>query len=84
MAIIRTLRTARDRRTVGLIVGNGGSGGDPNTLYFTAGINDEADGLFGSITVAPVTTPEPSMVVMLATGLIGLAGITNRGRRQTG
>jgi uncharacterized protein (TIGR03118 family) len=29
--------------------GNGGSGGDPNTLYFTAGINGETDGLFGSI-----------------------------------
>lgn len=68
----------------GLIVGNGGSGGDPNTLYFTAGINGEADGLFGSISVVPVTTPEPSAVVMLATGLIGLAGITNRRRRQTG
>ncbi len=32
-----------------LIFGNGGLGGDPNTLYFSAGINGEADGLFGSI-----------------------------------
>jgi len=23
--------------------------GDPNTLYFTAGINDQKDGLFGAI-----------------------------------
>jgi uncharacterized protein (TIGR03118 family) len=30
--------------------GNAGSNGDPNTLYFTAGLNDEADGLFGTIT----------------------------------
>ena len=30
--------------------GNAGSNGDPNTLYFTAAINDEADGLFGTIT----------------------------------
>lgn len=30
--------------------GNTGSNGNPNTLYFTAGINDEADGLFGTIT----------------------------------
>jgi uncharacterized protein (TIGR03118 family) len=30
--------------------GNTGSNGDPNTLYFTAGLNDEADGLFGTIT----------------------------------
>ena len=30
--------------------GNTGPNGNPNTLYFTAGINDEADGLFGTIT----------------------------------
>jgi uncharacterized protein (TIGR03118 family) len=29
--------------------GNGHSGGDAHTLYFTAGINGESDGLFGSI-----------------------------------
>jgi uncharacterized protein (TIGR03118 family) len=29
--------------------GNGGNGGSPNTLYFTAGPNEEADGLFGSL-----------------------------------
>jgi uncharacterized protein (TIGR03118 family) len=34
----------------GLRFGNGGSGGDPNTLFFAAGINDETDGLFGTIT----------------------------------
>ena len=34
----------------GLRFGNGGSGGDPNTLFFAAGINGEADGLFGTIT----------------------------------
>jgi len=38
-----------------LRVGNGApapNGGDPNAVYFTAGINDEADGLFGKITNA--------------------------------
>src|SRR5215471_10427916 len=30
--------------------GNAGSNGNPDTLFFTAGINDEADGLFGTIT----------------------------------
>lgn len=30
--------------------GNGGNAGPLNTLFFTAGINDEADGLFGSLT----------------------------------
>ena len=29
--------------------GNGGNGGDQNTLYFTAGPNGESDGLFGSL-----------------------------------
>jgi uncharacterized protein (TIGR03118 family) len=33
--------------------GNGGNGGDANTLYFTAGPNDETDGLFGSLNPAP-------------------------------
>jgi uncharacterized protein (TIGR03118 family) len=36
-----------------LRVGNGGNGGDPNTVYFTAGTNGEQDGLFGSITPPP-------------------------------
>jgi uncharacterized protein (TIGR03118 family) len=30
--------------------GNAGANGDPQTLFFTAGLNDEADGLFGTIT----------------------------------
>jgi uncharacterized protein (TIGR03118 family) len=33
----------------GLRFGNGGNGGDVNSLFFAAGINDEADGLFGKI-----------------------------------
>ena len=32
-----------------LKVGNGGNGGLANTIYFTAGPNDEKDGLFGSL-----------------------------------
>jgi uncharacterized protein (TIGR03118 family) len=38
-----------------LRIGNGGGapfGGDPNAVYFTAGINGEQDGLFGTITNA--------------------------------
>jgi uncharacterized protein (TIGR03118 family) len=38
-----------------LRVGNGGpppTGGDPNAIYFSAGINHEMDGLFGTITKA--------------------------------
>jgi hypothetical protein len=36
----------------GLAFGNGGLAGDTNKLFFAAGINDEADGLFGSIAPA--------------------------------
>ncbi len=44
----------------GLTFGNGGNGGDPNTLYFAAGINDEQNGLFGAITFVP----EPSSIAL--------------------
>jgi uncharacterized protein (TIGR03118 family) len=37
------------------------TGFDPNTLYFNAGINGEADGLFGAIQF----TPEPSTFVLM-------------------
>ena len=33
----------------GVAFGNGGLAGDTNTLFFASGLNDEADGLFGSI-----------------------------------
>ena len=33
--------------------GNGGLAGPTNTLFFTAGIDDEAHGLFGTITPIP-------------------------------
>jgi uncharacterized protein (TIGR03118 family) len=37
-----------------LLTGNGAGGGDLNTIYFTAGPNQETDGLFGSLkAVAP-------------------------------
>ncbi|HEY2589068.1 MAG TPA: hypothetical protein VGI81_25215, partial [Tepidisphaeraceae bacterium] len=32
-----------------LTPGNGGQAGDANTIYFTAGPNDEKDGLFGAL-----------------------------------
>jgi uncharacterized protein (TIGR03118 family) len=39
-----------------LSFGNNGLAGPSSTLFFTAGLNDEADGLFGSITVGPSTS----------------------------
>jgi uncharacterized protein (TIGR03118 family) len=36
-----------------IMFGNGGSGGDKNKLYFTAGPNGESDGLFGNLSIEP-------------------------------
>jgi uncharacterized protein (TIGR03118 family) len=53
----------------GLEFGNGSAkGGNPNTLYFTAGIDNQLGGLFGSIQA----TPEPSPIVLCAVALLGL------------
>jgi uncharacterized protein (TIGR03118 family) len=46
------------------------NGFDPNAVYFSAGINDQADGLFGKI---DVVTPEPATIFGTATGLLALA-----------
>jgi uncharacterized protein (TIGR03118 family) len=43
-----------------LTFGGGGRDGDPNTLYFTDGINGETDGLFGAITSVPL--PESDLL----------------------
>ncbi|MDR3702958.1 MAG: TIGR03118 family protein [Candidatus Sulfopaludibacter sp.] len=39
-----------------LIVGNGGNGGDPNAIYFSAGTDNQQHGLLGSLQAAPVIT----------------------------
>jgi uncharacterized protein (TIGR03118 family) len=41
-----------------LKVGNGGNGGDNQTVYFTAGLDHENHGLFGSLTAVAAGTPE--------------------------
>src|SRR5262249_49012821 len=41
-----------------LQVGNGGNGGDRNTIYFTAGLDHENHGLFGSLSPVAAGTPE--------------------------
>jgi uncharacterized protein (TIGR03118 family) len=56
-------------------VGNGASGGNPNGLYFTAGLNDENDGLFGVLGV-----PEPASWVLFLLGFAG-AGFALRKSR---
>jgi uncharacterized protein (TIGR03118 family) len=60
-----------------LAFGGGGSDGNPNTLFFTDGINGEKDGLFGSI----VAVPESSTWAMMLAGFGGLALLAARRRR---
>jgi uncharacterized protein (TIGR03118 family) len=44
-------------RLLALQVGNGGSGGDANSVYFTAGLDHKTHGLFGSLTPAAPADP---------------------------
>ena len=48
--------------------GNGVSGGDPNTLYFTAGIDGETHGLFGSLQAIPPLSAKAPIVPNLPNG----------------
>jgi uncharacterized protein (TIGR03118 family) len=61
-----------------LAFGNAGNNGDPNTLFFTDGINGEADGLFGSLRAVP----EPSTWAMMILGFAGLGFMTYRKRKN--
>jgi len=60
-----------------LKVRSGGPSVDPNWVYFTAGINDEANGLFGALAV----TPEPGTMGILAFGVVTAAVAARRRRR---
>jgi uncharacterized protein (TIGR03118 family) len=46
-----------------IFFGQGGTVGDSNTLYFAAGINNEQDGLFGSIGIAQPAAGAPSFTL---------------------
>jgi uncharacterized protein (TIGR03118 family) len=57
-----------------LINGNGGNGGLADHVYFTAGINGEANGLFGSLSAIP----EPATLALFGAGLFGLGAMRRR------
>jgi uncharacterized protein (TIGR03118 family) len=59
-----------------LTFGNGGNGGSPGSLYLTAGLNGEMDGLFGRIDAVP----EPGTLGLLLAGFGIMAA--RRARRR--
>jgi uncharacterized protein (TIGR03118 family) len=61
-----------------LTFGNGGNGGLTNSLYLTAGPNDEAGGLFARIDAVP----EPSTILLSCFGLALFALWRSRSTRQ--
>jgi uncharacterized protein (TIGR03118 family) len=62
-----------------LVFGGSGMDGNPNTLFFTDGIDGETAGLFGSI----VAVPEASTWAMMLAGFGGLALLAARRRRAS-
>ena len=69
-----------------IVFGGSMNDGNPNTLFFTDGINGETGGLFGSLTAAPGSlsaVPEPSTWAMMLAGFGGLALLAARRRRAS-
>lgn len=60
-----------------LLAGNGGNGGDFNSIYLTAGIGDEDHGLLAKLTAVP----EPASWSMMLSGF-GVLGAALRSRRR--
>jgi uncharacterized protein (TIGR03118 family) len=61
-----------------LTFGNGGSGGSPDILYFTTGLDAETEGLFGALSVVP----EPSTLALLGAGVLSLCVVRLRRPRH--
>jgi uncharacterized protein (TIGR03118 family) len=69
----------------GISFGNGSGSGPSNTLYFATGINDEADGVFGSVTADSVSTADAQSIASVTANSGGhstsgdVVGILNNG-----
>jgi len=61
-----------------LTVGNGGAAGSTENIYFTSGVADESDGLFGSLSLIP----EPGSAALLFSGIAAMAALIRRKPRQ--
>jgi uncharacterized protein (TIGR03118 family) len=67
----------------GLSFGNGGNGGQSNELFFTAGPNNGANGLFGKITSTSTTSvPEPTTLGLFGIGIMALLKSRSRAGRK--
>ncbi len=65
-----------------LAFGDGALNAQKNALYFTAGINGETNGLFGTITANPIAIPLPSAAMLAPAGAVVAAWARRRmGRR---
>jgi uncharacterized protein (TIGR03118 family) len=65
-----------------IFFGIGGNNGDPNTLYFAAGIMQEQHGLLGAISPQLAPVPEPSTIGLLLAGGLVLQGVHCWRRRK--
>ncbi len=64
-----------------LSFGNGGSAGSMNTLYFTAGLDNNTNGLIGAISFVP--EPSSAVLGLIAMGVVA-GGWRWKNRRRTG
>jgi uncharacterized protein (TIGR03118 family) len=65
-----SLTAVSEKGLWGLLFGNDGLAGRSNSLFFSAGANDEGDGIFGRVDFVP----EPSSAMGLAIGAVTLLG----------
>ena len=58
----------------------GGANDNPDALYFTAGYNNQHDGVFGEI----LSTPEPGTIALIFSGLsfLGAGRLLRRQKRR--